>query len=248
MTIHRWHIVLLFGIALGINLYMYALRKFLLPLGMDQRLPTDVPAAVLVLGALVLLSWLLLWLIYVCVHFSLGLNRLAHQPLAINVLDPYALLPFGRLSLLYSLTLVGLILLLVLPLGLPQAFEDYLVVTLASLGTLWALIGPLWGVHRQIRKAKQIVLERIHDQFRDIQETILDGTPFEKEELDDLSGRAEKLVKLRTLVWEAPNWPFRTSASALRAVLAALLPLLLVALQEIVQSYTSYWMGRSTGP
>jgi hypothetical protein len=164
--------------------------------------------------------------------------------LAINVLDPYALLPFGQLALMHSLTLVGLILLIVIPAGLPEFFEEYLVVILVSLGSLWTLVGPLWGVHRQIQRAKRVVLERLHDQFRDIQQTILDGSPFEREELDDLSSRAEKLIKLRTLVWEAPNWPFRTSAGAIRAVLAALTPLSLVVLQELVQSFTNYWMNR----
>jgi hypothetical protein len=200
------------------------------------------PAAALVLGTLVLLGWLFFYLVFLCVRYSLGLSRLARFSLSINVLDPYALLPFGRLAVLYSATLVGIIMLLILPLGLPEEFVDYISVVLASLGTLWALIGPLWGVHRQIQKAKQDVLERIHDQFREIQGILLDGSRFDKEELDDLSGRAEKLVKLRALVWEAPNWPFRSSAGALRAVLTALTPLLLVVLQEIVKSYTLFWM------
>jgi hypothetical protein len=245
LQIPRRDIFLIFAINLALSIYLYIVQRISLPLAMEQTLPADLPAAVFILGTLILLGWLLWYLVYSCVRFSVGLHRLAQQPLAINVLDPYGLLPFGRLAFLYSLTLVGLILILVVPLGMPEVFDEYLVVVLATLGSFWALVGPLWGVRRQIRRAKQAVLERIHDQFKEIQDTLLDGTRFEKEELDDLSGRAEKLVKLRALVWDAPNWPFRSSAGAWRAVLAALFPLLLVVLQEIIQSYTSYWMGRA---
>jgi hypothetical protein len=239
---------LIFAINLALSIYLYIVQRISLPLAMEQTLPPDLPAAAFILGTLILLGWLLWYLVYSCVRYSLGLHRLAQQPLAINVLDPYGLLPFGRLAFLYSLTLVGLILILVVPLGMPEVFDEYLVVVLATLGSFWALVGPLWGVRRQIRRAKQAVLERIHDQFREIQDTLLDGTRFEKGELDDLSDRAEKLIKLRALVWDAPNWPFRSSASALRAVVAALFPLLLVVLQEIIKSYTSYWMGRAPSP
>jgi hypothetical protein len=248
LQVPRWHMFLIFAINLALSIYLYIVQRISLPLAMEQTLPSDLPAAAFILGTLILLGWLLWYLVYSCVRYSLGLHRLAQQPLAINVLDPYGLLPFGRLAFLYSLTLVGLILILVVPLGMPEVFDEYLVVVLATLGSFWALVGPLWGVRRQIRRAKQAVLERIHDQFREIQDTLLDGTRFEKGELDDLSDRAEKLIKLRALVWDAPNWPFRSSASALRAVVAALFPLLLVVLQEIIKSYTSYWMGRAPSP
>ncbi|HXF60636.1 MAG TPA: hypothetical protein VNK95_03400 [Caldilineaceae bacterium] len=248
LQIPRRDTLLLFGIILVFNIVVYGVQGVSMPLAMAQTLPRDLPAAAFILGTLILLGWLLVYLVYVSVRYSLGLHRLAQQPLTINVLDPYALLPFGRLALLYSLTLVGLILILIVPLGLPTVFDEYLVVFLATLGSFLALIVPLWGVHRQIQAAKQEVLGKIHQQFREVQDILLDGSYFEKEELDDLSDRTEKLTKLRKLVWDAPNWPFKTWAGVFRAALAALIPVILIVLQEIVKFYIGFLLGSPSGP
>lgn len=248
LRIPRRDTLLLFGAVLALNISLYVIRGSTLPLAMAQTLPPDLGAAALLLGTLILLGWLLLYLVYISARFSVGLYLLAQKSLTINVLDPYALLPFGRLALLYSLTLVGLIMLLVVPLGRPSAFDEYLVLIMASLGSLLALVVPLWGVHRQMQTAKQEMLAKIHEQFREVQDTLLDGTHFEKAELDDLSERTEKLTRLRKLIWDAPNWPFKTWASTLRAVLAALIPLILVALQEGIKFYLDNWLRLSSGP
>jgi hypothetical protein len=230
------------------TLILYVILGIPLPMAMYQTVPSNVAAALFVLTVLILLGCLIYLLVYRCVRYSIGLNRLSKFPLVINVLDPYALLPFGRLALQYSLSLVSLLMVVILPLGMPEKFDEYLLVVLASLGGLWALIGPLWGIHKRIEAEKQLVLQKIHEQFREVQETLLDGTRFEKEELDDLSARAEKLIKLRSLIWDSPNWPFRTSAGYVRAVLAALFPLLLVVLQEIAKTYTNYVIGGPPPP
>lgn len=248
LAVPRPDAFLLLALVLSLNIGLYVVQGMTLPLAMAQTLPPEPLAAGFILGTLMMLGWLLLYIVYLCARFSVGLYRLAQKPLLINVLDPYALLPFGRLALQYSLTLVGLILLLVVPLGRPSALDEYLVVILASLGSLLALVIPLWGVHRQMQTAKQEMLAKIHDQFREVQDTLLDGSRFEKAELDDLSERTEKLTRLRKHIWDAPNWPFKTWASTLRAVLAALIPLILVALQEGVKFYVDYLLGPSPGP
>jgi hypothetical protein len=227
---------------------LYILLGKSMPMAMQQTAPSNPLAATFVLTVLTLLGCLIYLLVYRCVRFSIGLGRLAKYPLLINVLDPYALLPFGRQALQYSLSIVSLLLVVILPLGMPQEFDEYLLVLLVSLGGLWALLGSLWGIHKRIRAEKQLVLQKIHEQFREVQDILLDGTHFEKEELDDLSARAEKLVKLRSLIWDAPDWPFQTSAGYVRAILAVLLPFLLVALQEITRRIVDYLINRSSVP
>jgi hypothetical protein len=184
-----------------------------------------------------LLGWVLLLLLFSSIRLGSGLGELAQKPLTVNVLDPTHLLPFGHLSLRHSLTLVGLILVLILPLGRPTEMIDYLVIVELSLGSVLSLILPLRGVHTQIRRAKLTVLRHLSDQFFGIQQSIVEDQKLERAELETLSKNATDLDQLRRLILSTPTWPFRNVAATVRAVLTAMSPLLYFLITELMRTY-----------
>ena len=190
----------------------------------------------------VLLGWLLLSLVYAAIRYARGLRCLAGQPLAVNAFDPTNLLPAGRLSLLYSMAAAGLVLIPLVLLG-PPTRGGYVVIPL-SIATLLALFVPLWGVHRQINATKHRVLRNIHDQLMQVQVRLLDLSTPEAQELVALSQRTTTLVSLRTLIVQAPSWPFRNEAAIFRATVAALSPLVYVVLTQLVIKYVVPLFGR----
>lgn len=184
-----------------------------------------------------LLGWVLLLLLFSSIRLGSGLGELAQKPLTVNVLDPTHLLPFGQLSLRHSLTLVGLILVLIIPLGRPTEMIDYLVIVELSLGSVLSLILPLRGVHRQIRRAKSLVLRHVSDQFYQIQTTLVNDQKIERNELETLSKNAGDLDQLRRLILATPTWPFRNMAATVRALLTAMSPLLYFLVTELMRTY-----------
>lgn len=184
-----------------------------------------------------LLGWLLLLLLYSSIRLGKGLGELARKPLTINVFDPTPLLPFGHLALRHSLTLVGLILVLIVPLGRPTEMIDYLVIAALSLGSLLSLILPLRGVHFQIRQAKTSVLRHVSDQFYRIQSDLVGDQRLDKNELEGLSKSAGDLDQLRRFILITPTWPFRNVYATTRAMLTAMSPLLYFLITELIRVY-----------
>lgn len=184
-----------------------------------------------------LLGWLLLLLLYSSIRLGKGLGELARKPLTVNVFDPTPLLPFGHLALRHSLTLVGLILVLIVPLGRPTEMIDYLVIAGLSLGSLLSLILPLRGVYFQIRRAKTGVLHHVSDQFYRIQSDLVGDQRLDKNELENLSKSASDLDHLRRLILITPSWPFRNVYATTRAVLTAMSPLLYFLITELIRVY-----------
>jgi hypothetical protein len=207
------------------------------PMGSGQlKLPLEPWQASLIILSYSLLGWLILLLIYTSVRLGRGLSRLADEPIKINVFDPLDRLPFGQLSLLHSLTLAGLILVLVIPLGRPTEVVDYVVLILLSIGSLAALVLPLRGIHRQVQRAKTDVLERLYIEFDEVQSAVMMNRDLDSAELKELSERVRVLNELRTTVLHAPTWPFRNASAAIRASLAALSPILYFAITELLRS------------
>jgi hypothetical protein len=204
--------------------------------GGKAYLPENLGVATFIVLIYSVLGWLLLLLLYSSVTLSKGLWRLAQRPLVINVFDPTLLLPFGRISLDHSLTLAGLVLVLVIPLGAPEQLFDYLVITLLSLGSLLTLVLPLRGVRLQVTRAKLAVLAELASQFYAIQTTLLNNPQLEDEELKKLSTRSSELQQLRSLVLAGPSWPFRSASSTIRAALVAVSPLIYFLINELVRS------------
>lgn len=208
------------------------------PMGAGQSyLPSNPLIALFILVTYTLLGWLLLLLIYTSITLGRELGELAQRPLNVNVFDPTNLLPFGRLSLLHSMTLVGLILVLVIPLGRPTELIDYMVIGLLSLGSLLSLLIPLRGVRRQMSAAKNEMLERLNRQFSSVHLMLEDVGQLETKEVEELLKRADALARLRTMVRGAPTWPFRTVYAGLRAGIAAMTPLIYFVLNEVIRAF-----------
>ncbi|HXF63138.1 MAG TPA: hypothetical protein VNK95_16045 [Caldilineaceae bacterium] len=205
--------------------------------GGEARLPRQWLPASLILVVYTLLGWLLLLLLYSSIRLGRGLDALAQRPLTINVFDSTRLLPFGQLSLRHSLTVAGLILVLVIPLGRPTEIIDYMVIALLSLGSLLSLILPLRGVRLQVRRAKTAVLHHLSDQFQQIQTTLINEQQLDQKELEGLSKSAQELDNIRRLVLSGPDWPFRNATATLRAVLTAISPLLYFVITELIRLY-----------
>lgn len=194
------------------------------------------PLLVVFLGCVYLsLIWLLLVLVYTGVRYGRALRSLTRCPLALNAFDNSHLLPFGRLSLLASLWLVGIVLIPLVTLG-PPTSGGYVVIGLSAISLL-VLFVPLWGVHRQMAQARSIVLCTIQEQFLHLQEALLQQKGPEAESLKALAERASHLGSLHKMVSDAPTWPFARGGGTLRAVLAAASPLIYFLLTQLISSY-----------
>lgn len=233
----RLDLILLVTSAVVVSLLLAVLR---LPTPMGggvTYLPPDWWRAGTILLGYTLFGWLLFLLLYSSVRLGTGLSELAQQPLTVNAFDLTHLLPFGDLSLRHSLTLVGLILVLIVPLGRPTQMIDYLVIAELSLGSLLSLILPLRGVRLQIGRAKRLVLNHLSDQFFQVQANLINDQSLDHTELEQLSKKAQELEQLRRMVLATPIWPFRNMAATIRAVLTATSPVIYFMVTELVRTY-----------
>jgi hypothetical protein len=200
------------------------------------------PGGLLILGyvwlSYVLLGWLALTLIYTTIRCARGLGALAHCPLVVNVFDPKNLLPFGRLSLLYSAAPVGLILIPLIGLGRPTQMAGYLITGFAVVSLLLLFV-PLWGVHRQMVRARDAVLGNIHCRLMDAQDLLLSQPEIDAAGLKLLTDRTTIMVNLRKLIVDAPNWPFKSEAAVVRAILATTSPLIYFILNQFLLTLLS---------
>jgi len=230
----RWveYGLLLASLAVVAGLFLGLKSDF--PFGGTVAMTPSPWVAAFFLATYVLIGWLGLSLVSTALQHALGLRRLAQAPLVINVFDPDNLVPFGTLSLLHSLTLVGVMVLLIIPLGMPSGLSGLMVVGLSSLGSLLALILPIWGVYLQTRDAKEKALSRIYDELEILQEDLLGK---QTESPTDLNARTNALVNLRKTILEVPNWPFRSTMTIVRATTAATSPLIYFVLIELVRAY-----------
>lgn len=234
-------IVLAFGL---IALWFVVLR---LPYPMMTSRGTTLPAnlwqALLTLSLYTTFASVGLILLWSTWCFGQGLDHLSRQPLTINTFDPDNVLPFGRLSLRHSMTVAMTVLLLLIPLGIPGSLLSYSVLMLTSLTSLSALILPLWGVHQQMKYARNQVATRISNEMAGCQTRLMSTIDLSNEDLNSLTSRVEKLNELRSALYRAPAWPFRNAAATVRVVLAALSPLLYFILNEILRSYVFPILG-----
>jgi hypothetical protein len=224
----------LLGLSLGVvMLLLGASRSSLLtyPGGLP---PSPVVAGFVILNY-TLLGWLILSLVYCSVRQATALRGLAHLPLEVNVFDPTNLLPFGRLGLLQSLPTVALILIPLILLG-PPTQAGWLVIFLSVVSIL-SLFVPLWGVHQQIDGAKEETLDSIYRRLLVIQRTLLEDDDLDSQTIDDMADRTGVLVKMRELIQQSPNWPFKDSAAVARAIVAVSSPLVYFVLYELMGAY-----------
>jgi hypothetical protein len=191
-----------------------------------------------ILLSYVLLSWLALALIYTTIRCARGLGALAHSPLVVNVFDPRNLLPFGRLSLLYSIAPAGLVLIPLIALGRPTQMAGFLIIGF-SVVSLLLLFVPLWGVHRQMVRARDAVLGSIHERLMGVQDTLLSQADVDAAGVKLLTDSTTIMVNLRKLIVDAPSWPFKSEAAVVRAILATTSPLIYFALNQFLLTLLS---------
>ncbi len=204
-------------------------------LNANRGLPQQLPAAALILLMYTLLGWLLLSLVYTSIRQARELRRLAHRPLAVNVFDPANLLPFGRLAIVQSLPVVGVLLIPMVLFGMPTS-GGYLVVAVSAISLL-ALFAPLWGVHEQIDKAKEAALDAIYRQLQDVCDALMVDLSIEISNLTTLADRTDVMLKLRETIQQSSNWPFKDSAAVARAIAAVTSPLVYFILNELIRAY-----------
>ena len=204
-------------------------------LNTNSSLPESLPAAVYVFSMYVFLGWLLLELVYNSIRQARVLASLARRPLTVNVFDPVHLLPFGRLGLVLSLPIVGIVLIPLILFGAPT-MGGYLVIAISGISFL-ALFVPLWGVHEQIDSAQNNTLNEIHHQLQEIHNRLIPEKPLASTDLATMNDRLSLLIQLRKTVMEAPGWPFKDSAEVARAIIAVTSPLIYFVLNELISTY-----------
>lgn len=230
-------------LSLVVVLAWFVVLDLPVPLLASVYLPSHPLQALFVILAYVIFGWAGLTLVYSSTRFGFGLGALAQRPLKVNVFDPADLLPFGGLSLRHSLTVAVTILLLIIPLGRPTEPGEYAVVLLASLASLSALILPLWGVHKQMERAREVAASRISEELQRCQERLMEDSELDLAAATELANRTDKLIALRTTMYKSPSWPFRNASSVFRVSLAALSPLIYFILSEVLRTYMLPLLG-----
>lgn len=237
--------IVLFVASLVVVLVLFAVLQADL-LNTNRSLPASLPAVAFIVAMYTLLGWLLLTVVYISIRHGRGLYALAHQPLSFNILDPSNLLPFGRVGLIQSLPLAGIILVPLILFG-PPTGGGYLVIGV-SIASFLALFVPLWGVHEQIDHAQEHALATIYDQLEHIRGILNQEASGDRPPLGDLADRVSLLMNMRSVIQETPKWPFRDSAAIARAVVAVTSPLIYVILTEIIQTYVFPLLGGGGTP
>ena len=188
--------------------------------------------------------WIVLTLVYCGLRSSLALRALAQNPLIVNAFDPTPLLPFGRLGALHSLGFVGMMLIPLAILGAPRAAGGYAVLAL-SLVSLAVLFVPLWGVHRQIVRARERVLHAIAADLFEVQTRLLSDAGRDAVGAGLLYEHAQRLTGLRGSVLSTPSWPFRDNGAVARLVTALFLPTLVAVISYALQRFVFPLFGRT---
>ncbi len=233
----RWIEFILLLASTVIVLGLFYFMRNPLPIYTSLRLPNEPLTAGFILLVYILIGWNGLLLVYTGLQHAIYLSQLSRKPLRINVFDPENLLPFGTISLIHNLALVGIVVILLALLGRPTSPASYLVIVLASLGSLMGLVLPIMGVFVQMRRAKIKALNSISEQLLQAQNTLLQLRDPLHESVTELNARTNALVNLRKTILESPNWPFRSNTALMRAVLAALSPIIYFVLIEMVRVY-----------
>lgn len=236
---------ILFLVSVSIVLVFFVVLKLDL-LNTNRSLPPNLPAAIYIVCMYILLGWLLLTVVYTSLRQTRALNALAHCPLVINGFDVFNLLPLGRMGLIQSLPTVGIVLVPLILLGTPTQ-GGYLVIFLSAISIL-ALFVPLWGVHMQIVHNHRRSILAIDEHLQAIQDVLLQGSVSKPQDLVMLSNHTSALIGLRKTILEAPSWPFRDTATVVRAAFAVTSPLMYFILNELIRTYILPILTRGSVP
>jgi len=160
------------------------------------------------------------WLAYAVVSVSIRMSRIAKSLATIDLLDLSPLAPFTRLGLSNALLQVGFLSiwsLMMIETGFGQLM--ILIFGMTLIGTAFALLATVYGVHQRIRQSKEQALGWVNAELTAEQPTFLEPSA------DQESGRMADLVAYRSMIGRVSEWPF-TLSTYTRVALYVLLPLI----------------------
>jgi hypothetical protein len=129
------------------------------------------------------------------------------------------------------------IVILLLGLGAPSMPISWTLLVLVTLASLFALLLPLRGIHRQMDDAKEAALSTLNARLRTSYEEASGSVPPSPEATTRLNHRVSALVNLRKTVGEMTTWPFRDTLALGRAVLIATAPLIYTVINELIKVF-----------
>jgi hypothetical protein len=158
------------------------------------------------------------WLGYAIISVSMRMSRIAKTLCVIDLLNLSPLAPFTQLGLGNALLLVGSLSiwsLMLIETGLGQV--AILIGGTTLVLTALALLTPVHGVHKRIRKSKEEALNWVNDVISE------QRISFQGAEAGHRSGRMADLIAYRGMIESVPEWPF-TMSTFTRLALYVLLP------------------------
>jgi hypothetical protein len=200
------------------------------------QLPAGAGGSFAVLAGYTVFGWAGLSLIYLTVRVGRALEAICREPLVIDVFDTSNLLPFGNIALAHALAPAGVILILLLGLGQPNAWLSWSVLVLAAVASVLALLLPLRGIHAQMADAKEAVLADLNARIRAVYDD-LNRSSMDAVHLPSLNERTNTLIPLRKAVNETTTWPFADTVAFGRAILIASAPLIYTVLSELIKVF-----------
>jgi hypothetical protein len=205
------------------------------------RLPTKLPGgieAVVVLAGYTVMGWALISLVASALRRGRALGQLSREPLEVDVFDTTPLLPLGNIALATALAPAGIIVILLFGFGRPNEALSWTVLLFVTTASIFALLLPLRGIHRQMAGAKQDALGRMNARLRELYlEAEAHGQSTDLSDTASLNNRVAALVALRKTVGEMTTWPFRDTLSFGRAVLIASAPLIYTITSELIKVF-----------
>jgi hypothetical protein len=197
-------------------------------------LPANGVGATAILLQYTVVGWAVLALVWSTISRARALGELSLEPLEIDVFDTTNVLPLGNIALATALAPAGLIVILLVGFGAPTMAVSWTLLVLVTLASVFALLLPLRGIHRQMDAAKEAALSTLNVRLRESYEAASGATPPGPEATTQLNHRVSTLVNLRKTVGEMTTWPFRDTLALGRAVLIASAPLIYTIINELI--------------
>jgi hypothetical protein len=159
-----------------------------------------------------------LWLLYAIVTISVRMSHIARNLVRVDLLDLSPLAPFTQLGLTNSLLSIGMLSiwsLMMMETGFGQM--TVIIGGATLIGTAFAMLVPVHGVHKRICQSKEEALGWVNGQIAE-QQVLFQGA-----QAGQPSGRMADLVAYRGMVQDVHEWPF-TLSTYTRVALYVLLP------------------------
>ena len=154
----------------------------------------------------VLNSWMVARLVAHEIQLSRAFSRIGAELVEVDVLNPRPLLPLARRGLQGALVWIVCVSLfsLLFVFGADADAAPYTIALLLGIG-VFALVHPVWGVHRRLGERKRAELDRLVGEIRAAQDPVVRGGADASPEA---VARLATLLSLKQHVEAAREWPF----------------------------------------